>query len=82
MINQPRADHYLSTPISPVRTISRSQKSNVETLRIKSQSDTHLCITIREGRRAARERDALRASKINPTRPVLISAGTCGWSSC
>jgi len=83
MINQPRADHsHLSTPISPVRSIPRSQKSNVETRRINSKSDTHLCITIRGGRRAARERDALRASTINPARHVLISAGRGEWSSC
>jgi len=83
MIHQPRAEHsHLSTPISPVRTITRSPRSNVKTQRIKSKSDTHLGITIRGDRRAARERDALDASKITNPRLVLISAGGSGWSSC
>ena len=80
MINQPRADHYyLSTPISPVRTITRSPNSNVKTLRIKSQSDTHLGITIRGGRRPPAGRAAPSAAKITTSAPQVILVG---WSGC
>ena len=80
MIHQPRAEHsHLSTPISPVRTIPRSQKSNVETRRIKSQSDTHLGITIRGGRRPSAGRAAASAAKITTSAPQVILVG---WSGC
>ena len=80
MINQPRADHsHLSTPISPVRTITRSPRSNVKTQRIKSKSDTHLGITIRGGRRPPAARAAPSAATITTSAPQVI---LMGWSGC
>ena len=80
MIHQSRADH--SHPIhhiSPVRTITRSPRSNVKTQRIKSKSDTHLGITIRGGRRPPAGRAAPSAAKITTSAPQVILVG---WSGC
>jgi len=80
MIHQPRAEHsHLSTPISPVRTITRSPRINVNPHRPKIQSDTHLGITIRGGRRPPAERAAPSAAKITTSAPQVILVG---WSGC
>ena len=80
MIHQSRADHaHPIHHISPVRTITRSPRSNVKTQRIKSQSDTHLGITIDAGRQPAAARGARSAATIHTAPLVVILVG---WSRC